>query len=215
MYWVLLLLFVYTLNAQTTGLVAQGIQRVGQGLSLLEQKMQSLETTERNIMMELDNDLEDITRIGLRQDRLKARQKIREEKRSLRKIERTKRKVLVKMYNILRVLSPKEQGRIVRSLNLMNRLHINHLYLLGVEEAELAANNGFAPRPIPDYPHVRMNDVEGNVKDMGDFLMRDKSTDAVELQRKKLKDAEEEMHRLEKKYASNPFLKNQLKKKVQ
>ncbi|EDR26479.1 hypothetical protein, conserved [Entamoeba dispar SAW760] len=206
-----ILLLGVTAQGQTTGYVSQGIQRVGKGISLLEEKMKALEETERNLMIELDNDNQDMIHIGLRKDRQLARQKIREEKRALRKIARTKRMVLAKMYKILRVLAPVEQGRLVRQLNLMNRLHVNHLMLLGADEAQAVFNYGFVAQPqVDQFRHEGMI-MQGN--DMGDYLMKDKETDEVEKQKKKMEEVEQQLRVMEQKYSTNPYLKNSLKQR--
>ncbi|EMD47412.1 Hypothetical protein EHI5A_139380 [Entamoeba histolytica KU27] len=206
-----ILLLSVTAQGQTTGYVSQGIQRVGKGISLLEEKMKALEETERNLMIELDNDNQDMIHIGLRKDRQLARQKIREEKRALRKIARTKRMVLAKMYKILRVLAPVEQGRLVRQLNLMNRLHVNHLMLLGADEAQAVFNYGFVAQPqVDQFRHEGMI-MQGN--DMGDYLMKDKETDEVEKQKKKMEEVEKQLQVMEQKYSTNPYLKNSLKQR--
>jgi len=203
------ILLIGAIAQESVGFVSQGIQRVGRGLSLLEQKMKQLEETERNMMIALDNDNQDLIHVGLRKDRELARQKIREEKRSLRKIARVKRVLLAKMYKILRVLAPVEQGRLVRQLNLMNRLHVNHLALLGADEAVGAFNYGFVAQPQVDQ--FRHEGMIMQANDMGDYLMKDKESDEVEKQKKKMEEVENNLKKLEKKYAQNPVLKKSLR----
>ncbi|ELP84957.1 hypothetical protein EIN_309600 [Entamoeba invadens IP1] len=207
----LLIPLFYAACADNEGIVAQGITRIKNGINLLEEKMKALEATELNIMNELDADNQDLTHVGLSSDRNKARQKVREERISLRKIARTKRLVLSKMYKILRVLSPLEQSRVIRQLNLLNRLHVNHLALLGVDEARLAFSNSYLSSPqVDQFQHEGMI-VQAN--DMGDYLMKTNDADPIEVQKKKLEDVEKEMQRLNRKFEETPFLKNAMIKR--
>jgi len=106
------------------------------------------------------------------------------------------------MYKKLHTLNLQEQERIVRKLGLMNRLNINHLAILGV-------NEDMPYYPLDSYypkiqPGTTPYEIGGN-----DFLMKDDEDDTfnqIDQQKLKMKELENKIGLIRAKYIDNPYV---------
>jgi len=199
---IIIILCILIYNSFGQGVVQQGIDAVGQQLNGLEQKMKQLESQQNSLLDQLDSDLQDSRHFGFHKDMIASRKKIREERKNIRKIEREKRKTLAEMYKKLHTLNLQEQERMVRKLGLMNRLNINHLAILGV-------NEDMPYYPLDTYypkiqPGTRPYEIGGN-----DYLMKDEEDDSfnqIDQQKLKMKELENKISLIRAKYSENPYV---------
>ncbi|ELP90013.1 hypothetical protein EIN_403370 [Entamoeba invadens IP1] len=92
----------------------------------LENSLKKIDETERALIKENEGDLEDMTMFASHDETQALRAKIRSQNENLRKVRQTRRTLMRTLYKLVSKLSLKQQGRLIRYMNLEHRIKVNY-----------------------------------------------------------------------------------------
>jgi len=92
----------------------------------LENALSKLDDTERTLVKENEHDLADMAVFTSHDETQTLRDKVRNQNENLRKVRKTRVKLMRALYKIVGKLSVPQQGRLIRYLNLEHRINIKY-----------------------------------------------------------------------------------------